>query len=101
MKRDSDAPMLDAAKKKRADTIRLNIGGCRFETTPQTLSALPFFEPLIEDRIPFAVDERGCAFVDRLPGGGRRFIYRVPHLAHWMELLCICRVPPCAATFAV
>ena len=57
--------MSEASKQKRADTVRLNVGGARYTTTRQTLAVIPYFEPLVEGRLPFAVDEEGCAFVDR------------------------------------
>ncbi len=68
MKRESDnLPTPDATKLKqpRPDTMRLNIGGRRFETTCQTLAGLPYFEPLIEGRFAHAKDENGYVFVDR------------------------------------
>ena len=37
----------------------------RFETTLSTLFGVPFFEPLIEGRIPYAKDEDGYIFIDR------------------------------------
>ena len=57
--------MARSSKQKRADTVRLNVGGARYTTTRQTLAMIPYFEPLVEGRLPFAVDEEGCAFVDR------------------------------------
>ena len=37
----------------------------RFETTADTLCGVPFFEPLIESRIPYATDKDGYIFIDR------------------------------------
>ena len=48
-----------------APMIRLNVGGVYFDTTRDTLSKCQFFQPLIEDRIPFARDEDGRIFIDR------------------------------------
>ena len=63
MKRSCDADLFGA--KRRAEVIRLNIGGVHFDTTPQTLSAIPFFAPVIEQRIGYAVDKDDRFFVDR------------------------------------
>ena len=63
MKRSCDAGPVDA--KRRAEVIRLNIGGVHFDTTSQTLSAIPFFDPVVEQRIGYAVDKDGRFFVDR------------------------------------
>lgn len=50
---------------QQAETIRLNVGGKRFETTASTLSSMQFFDPLLEGRIPYAKDDQGYVFVDR------------------------------------
>ena len=63
MKRTYDVDSLDA--KRRARVIRLNIGGVHFDTTPETLSAIPFFDPVVDQRIGYAVDRDDRFFVDR------------------------------------
>ncbi len=65
MKRECDSFSTSAAKQPRADTIRLNVGGRRFETSRPTLVGIPYFEPLIAGRFAHDVDNSGCVFVDR------------------------------------
>ena len=69
---EDEPPNTPSSKQQRADTLRLNVGGRLFQMTRQTLEGIPFFAPLVDGRMPFAVDEKGCAFVDR--SGKRRFI---------------------------
>jgi len=42
MKRPCDNQTTPATKQLRAETVRLNIGGRRFETSPLTLAEIPF-----------------------------------------------------------
>ena len=62
-KRESDQPVPPA---KRADVVRLNIGGKHFETSRLTLEQCPFFMHYLEERgCPMALDDEGRIFVDR------------------------------------
>ena len=47
------------------ETIRLNVGGRLFETTPQTLSRSPFFVSLLSGGFGEDRDEAGNIFIDR------------------------------------
>ena len=62
-KRESDQPVPPA---KRADVVRLNIGGKHFETSRLTLEQCPFFMHYLEERgCAMALDDEGRIFVDR------------------------------------
>eukprot|EP00973_Karenia_brevis_P092430 12412388-Karenia_brevis.AAC.1 len=49
----------------RACLIKLNVGGQFFDVSPETLSGAEFFEPLLAERIPYAVDDTDRIFIDR------------------------------------
>ena len=49
---------------RTAETVRLNVGGCHYDTTASTLR-LEYFEPILTGRIGFALDEEGRLFIDR------------------------------------
>ena len=63
---------------KRADVVRLNVGGHYFDTTKETLAKSSFFGALLEGGIGNSVDEQGRLFIDRSP---ELFI----HLLHFMR----------------
>ncbi|GMS80024.1 hypothetical protein PENTCL1PPCAC_2199, partial [Pristionchus entomophagus] len=49
--------------------VSLNVGGCRFATSRQTLTWIPdsFFTSLLSGRVPTVRDETGAIFIDRDP----------------------------------
>ena len=51
-------------QQQRADIVRLNVGGRRFDTTSTSLMC-PYFVPLLEGRFDHGRDEDGRVFIDR------------------------------------
>ncbi|KAF8381370.1 hypothetical protein PRIPAC_70512 [Pristionchus pacificus] len=49
--------------------VSLNVGGCRFATSRQTLTWIPdtFFTSLLSGRVPTVRDDTGAIFIDRDP----------------------------------
>jgi len=50
---------MDETKQRRLGTVKLNVGGHYFETTADTLTMFSFFDSMLSERMPSAVDENG------------------------------------------
>ena len=86
-------------------SIRLNVGGRVFQTTPDTLSACDYFQPLLQGRMAHGTDGRGRLFLDRNPDLFAALLQflrtrqRPPEsvLANKFALLCECNFFGCEA----
>ena len=65
MKRSCTCASETADAKRGAAVLSLNVGGCRLQISRATAGRIPYFEPYLEGRLPFACDEEGWIFVDR------------------------------------
>ena len=51
--------------KRKADIVRLNVGGSLYDTSPSTLQMSLYFQPFLDGRMRHGEDVDGRLFIDR------------------------------------